>query len=110
MITITQAAAVQIRKSAEVNQAKDMYFRIVVRLEDNGSYEYGLGFDEKAPDDVHLTSEGIDILISDNCKEMLMGAVLDFVEISPGENQFIFKNPNDPKHTSKIKQDKKDDN
>jgi iron-sulfur cluster assembly protein len=29
---------------------------------------------------------------------MFMGAVLDYVEINPGEHRFIFTNPNDPSH------------
>jgi len=99
MITVTKSAAEHIRKSAESSQARGMFLRIAVRLGDGGAIEYGLGFDDKGAGDVHLTSEGVDILIADGAKELLMGAVLDYVEIKPGEHQFIFFNPNDPAHT-----------
>jgi iron-sulfur cluster assembly protein len=40
------------------------------------------------------------VLVSNSSKDLLAGATLDFVEISPGEHQFIFINPNDPAHSS----------
>ncbi len=100
MISVTKQAAAQIRKAAEQSDALNMFLRIAARKGQDGSIEYGMGFDEKNDEDVHLTSEGIDILISDSSKELLMGAVLDYVEINPGEFRFIFKNPNDPAHTT----------
>jgi iron-sulfur cluster assembly protein len=98
MITITPKAAEQIRKASEQTNAGTMYLRIAARREDSGSLEYGMGFDDKKDEDLHLTSEGIDVVISNSIKELLMGAVLDYVEINPGDHQFIFKNPNDPAH------------
>jgi iron-sulfur cluster assembly protein len=44
------------------------------------------------------TSEGIDVLISDSCKDLLRNATLDFAEISAGVHEFIFINPNDARH------------
>ena len=44
------------------------------------------------------TSAGIDVLISDSCKDLLRGATLDYVELEAGQHQFIFVNPNDPRH------------
>ncbi len=100
MITITPAAAAQIRKSAESTKSQNMFLRIAARRDEDGSIHYGMGFDERGENDMHVNSEGIDVLISDANKEFLMGAVLDFVEINPGENQFIFINPNDPAHSA----------
>lgn len=99
MISITPQAAEQIRKSAEQSSALGLSLRIAVRLDDSGAIEYGMGFDEKADDDLQVMSEGVDILISPGSKELLVGATLDYVEINPGEFQFIFINPNDPTHT-----------
>ncbi len=45
-----------------------------------------------------MSSEGIQVLVSPGCVELLTGATLDFVEINPGEPRFIFINPNDPSH------------
>ena len=98
MISITKQAAAQIRKAAEQSDAVNMFLRIAARREEDGSIGYGMGFDKRSDKDAYLTSEGIDILISNASKELLMGAVLDYVEINPGEFRFIFKNPNDPAH------------
>jgi iron-sulfur cluster assembly protein len=58
-----------------------------------------MGFDDMGAQDQIYTSEGIDVLIADPCRELLRGATLDFVEINPGQPEFIFTNPNDPRHT-----------
>lgn len=98
MITITPEAAAQIRKSSETTDADDLYLRIAARREADGSIEYGMGFDDMGTQDQLYTSAGIDVLISDACKDLLRGATLDYVEIEPGQRQFIFINPNDPRH------------
>lgn len=98
MIKITPEAAAQVRKSAETSNAQNMALRIAVRREPDGSFVYGMGFDDAGTDDARFTSEGIDVLISNNMKDLINGATLDFVEINPGERQFIFINPNDPAH------------
>ena len=95
MITITQEAAAQIRKSAEQTNTQGMYLRLAVSQNEDGSLQYGLGFDDKGDNDTCVVAEGINILVSSSSQELLAGATLDFVEISPGEHQFIFINPND---------------
>lgn len=100
MITITPEAAKQILHSAEATNSKSMHLRIAVRHEEDGTFVYGMGFDEMGEDDVLLASEGVNVLVSNASKDFLMGATLDFVEISPGEHQFIFINPNDPAHAA----------
>ena len=99
MINVTPAAAAQIRKAAEESSSQGQCLRLAARLESDGSIEYGMGFDERGEDDIHVVSEGIDILYSPAAKELFAGATLDFVEINPGEHRFIFINPNDPSHT-----------
>lgn len=100
MIKITPEAANQVRRSAEHNKTETMYLRVAVRREDDGSFVYGMGFDEQGEDDSHFVSEGIDVLVSNANKPLLEGATIDFVEINPGERQFIFINPNDPAHNA----------
>jgi iron-sulfur cluster assembly protein len=77
-----------------------MSLRIAARREEDGSFVYGMGFDDEGADDTRFVAEGIDVLVSNSSKDLLAGATLDFVEISPGEHQFIFINPNDPAHSS----------
>lgn len=98
MITITPEAAAQIRTASETTEADDMYLRIAARREADGSIEYGMGFDDMGSQDQLYTSAGVDVLISDSCKDLLRGATLDYVEIESGQHQFIFINPNDPRH------------
>jgi len=107
MIKITPEAAKQIRHSAELSDSRNLHLRIAVRREEDGSFVYGMGFDEMHDDDALLASEGINVIVSDAAKDFLIGATLDFVEINPGESQFIFINPNDPAHR-KQEEPKKD--
>ena len=98
MIIITPEAAKQIRYSAEATESKDLYLRIAVRRGEDGTYLYGMGFDEMSDDDALLASEGVSVLVANSVKDFLMGARLDYVDINPGERQFILSNPNDPAH------------
>lgn len=99
MITITPQAAEQILKSAlQQPDQKEINLRLAARLDDKGTIEYGMGFDEKAADDTQVVAGTITVLVSPGCVELLTGATLDYVDINPGEPRFIFINPNDPSH------------
>lgn len=98
MITITPRAAEQIRKSAAETQSQQLSLRIAVRREEDGSFDYGLGFDERKDGDTEMVSEGIGIVVSETSKDFLIGAVVDYVELNEDEHRFIVLNPNDPAH------------
>lgn len=98
MINITREAAAQILASAQHAGGGEFYLRLAARLDGKGVIEYGMGLDDKAEGDLLAVSHGISVLVSPGCAELLTGATLDFVEIDPGEKQFIFINPNDPSH------------
>lgn len=98
MITITARAAEQIRKSADQTQSQQLHLRIAVRRDDDGSYDYGLGFDERKDSDSEFVSEGIGVVVAETIKDFLIGTVIDYVELNPGEHRFIVINPNDPAH------------
>lgn len=100
MIKITPEAAAQVRRSAEQSNAQNMSLRIAVRRDTDGAFVYGMGFDDEGADDTRFTSEGISVLVANASKDLITGATLDFVEINPGEHQFIFINPNDPAHSA----------
>ena len=55
-----------------------------------------MGFDEIARDDVLVNARGVDVVLRNDDKELLNGMTLDYVELEPGDFQFIFLNPNDP--------------
>lgn len=99
MMTITPEAAEQIRKAAEQGGTQGMSLRVAARRTDDGQVEYMLGFDDLGDEDLEYTLAGIHVLISEFSKDLLHGVTLDFVELEPGDRQFIFIPPdkNKPK-------------
>lgn len=100
MITITPPAAEQIVKSAQQAGPGNVCLRLAAHLDDKGAIAYGMGFDDRAEGDTQVASGDINVLVAPGCIELLTGATLDYVEINPGEQRFIFINPNDPSHKS----------
>lgn len=92
MFQITVAAAAQIRSAAEV-QDDEPTLRVAAKIEDDGALVYGMGFDEERENDTVIECEGVTLLISPRSLEFLDEATLDFVELHPGEFQFVFLNP-----------------
>lgn len=96
MITVTAAAAEQIRQAAAQGNMEGLAMRIAARRNPDGSIHYGMGFDENsAENDVLISSAGIEIVVSETTQVLVDGMTLDYVEIEPGSFQFIFMNPND---------------
>lgn len=98
MITLTPAAAAQIKLSADQGKAEGMPLRIAASRNDDDSIHYGMGFDDSKEDDVTVTTEDIEIVISTSSVELLKDTTIDFVELEPEKFQFIFMNPNDPNY------------
>jgi iron-sulfur cluster assembly protein len=96
MIKVTEEAAKQIKLSAKQGKAEGMPLRIAATRNEDDSIHYGMGFDDSKDDDISVTSEDIEIVVSPVSAELLKDTVLDFVELEPGKHQFIFMNPNDP--------------
>jgi iron-sulfur cluster assembly protein len=96
MFRITPAAADQIRKAAEQGGTEGMPLRLAVRENADGSFNYKMGFDEPAENDLRIVSEGIEVVMDPGDQEKLDECVLDFVELEPGNWHFIFLNPADP--------------
>ena len=100
MITITPAAAKQIITSASQGDMDGLSMRIAANRNPDGSIHYGMGFDDNQHEgDLHITTEGVNVVISEASKMLLEGTTLDYVELEPGEFQFIFMNPNDANYT-----------
>lgn len=97
MFTVTPTAAEQILRAAEaMDEGGDapVMLRVAAKIED-GEIIYGMGFDEERENDHVVLSEGVTLLIAPRSRELLLGSTLDFVELRPGEFQFIFVNPNE---------------
>jgi iron-sulfur cluster assembly protein len=98
MISVTPAAAEQIRESARQGKLEGMPLRIAVTRLENGSFHYGLGFDDNShEDDKTFQSEGIEIVVAPPSMDMLNGTVIDYVDLE-GKMEIVFINPNDPEH------------
>jgi iron-sulfur cluster assembly protein len=93
MIKITDAAAAQIRVAANNPDVFDMVLRVAAYQEDDGSVNYGMGFDQEREADEQLICNGIQILIAASSTPYLQGVTLDFVEMKPGDMRFIFIPP-----------------
>ena len=100
MITVSKAAADQILESAKQGQAEGLGLRIAAQKKNDGSIEYVMGFaDRDMDDDIFFESEGIKLIVSASCYELLKNTEIDFVKLDDHEEmQFIFKNPNDPNY------------
>lgn len=95
MFTVTPLAAQQILAASQQHGIAEPNLRIAARRSMDGSIEYGLGFDDLSEEDTQIDTEGLKLLINPSSEPLLKGATLDYVELSPGEFQFIFINPND---------------
>jgi len=96
MVTVTPAAAEQIRLSAEQGNMENLPLRVAVTRLQNGAFHYAMGFDDQHHEgDKTFQSEGIDIVVAPPSLDLLTGTVIDYVDLE-GKKEIIFVNPNDP--------------
>jgi iron-sulfur cluster assembly protein len=95
MFRMTGQAADQVRKAAQQSGAGGMALRLAAHQQPGGAIDYRMGFDEASDEDIRFTSEGVEVLMTPEDAALLNEAVMDFVEMQPGEFQFIFLNPRD---------------
>lgn len=93
MIKITDAAATQIRIANNNPDVFEMILRVAAYQEEDGSVNYGMGFDIEREADEHVIVNGIQLLIAPQSTPYLQGVTLDFVELNPGDMRFIFIPP-----------------
>lgn len=98
MLTVTKAAAREIKRSAQQADMEELALRIAAQREEDGGISYRMGFDEFGLSDMVVSSGGVDVVVGQSDKELLNGVTLDYVELSEGRFEFIFMNPNDPHH------------
>ncbi len=96
MFRITPAAAEQIRKAAKQGGTEGMALRLAVSEKADGSFDYRMGFDEATDSDLRVITEGVEVVMDPAYEKYLDECTLDFVELNPGDWQFIFLNPADP--------------
>ncbi|MGE0357425.1 MAG: HesB/IscA family protein [Burkholderiales bacterium] len=90
MITLTKAAAERIRQSAADAGIEPPVLRVAAKVAEDGSLDFGMGFDLTRPGDETVDVEGIVIVVAEPSRELVEGTRIDFVEMAPGEFRFIF--------------------
>jgi len=100
MITVSKVAAEKIQESAKQGNTEGMSLRIAAKKKDDGSIDYVMGFEDRdMDDDIFFESEGVKLVVSAACYELVKNTEIDFVKLDDqDEMQFIFKNPNDPNY------------
>ena len=93
MIKIPDTAAEQIRRANSNPDVYEMILRVAAYQDEDGSVNYGMGFDIERADDEHIIVNGIQLLIAPQSTPYLQGVTLDFVEFTPGDMRFIFIPP-----------------
>jgi iron-sulfur cluster assembly protein len=63
---------------------------VAAKRERDGSITFGMGFDEPREGDMPLQVQGVNVVIAPPSQPMLDDIVLDFVELEPGQFNFIF--------------------
>lgn len=96
MFSLTSAAAKQIQQAAEASGANELALRVAAKKDAEGASQYGMGFDDPSEEDMKLNLQGIAVVINGESQELLFDTVLDFVEINPGEFNFIFVEASHP--------------
>jgi len=91
MIEITTTAAERIKAALRETSGEGLSLRVAARRNPDGRIEYGMGMDERRDQDEEVvTDAGITVLVSPPSLEALSDAVIDFVEIEPGDHRFVF--------------------
>lgn len=90
MFSITNNAAKQIQQAAAASGAQQLALRVAAKIDADGTLQYGMGFDEPAEEDLKLDLEGVAVVLGNQSQQLLFDTVLDFVELNPGEFNFIF--------------------
>lgn len=96
MFRLTESAARQVLQAARQAGTEGMALRLAAHREPDGAIDYLMGFDEVKDDDISFTSAGVEIVLAPEYVPLLDAAVMDFVTLHGGEQQFIFLNPKDP--------------
>ena len=99
MFKVTQAAAIQVKVAARQGGTDGMPLRLAAQQKADGSIDYLMGFDEVTEEDIRVTSEGVEIVMAPEYVPLLDEALMDYVELEPGEHQFIFINPKDANYS-----------
>ncbi len=95
MFSLTKTAAEQIIASAEQSGMERLSLRIAAKKLANGTFEYGMGFDDATEEDLVLRCNGVEVIMAPEFEPLLNSTTVDFVTLDTGEQSFVFVNPLD---------------
>lgn len=98
MFKLTTAAAAQVLVAAKQGGTEGLSLRLAAQRRPDGAIDYRMGFDEATEDDIRMSCEGIDVVMTPEQVPLLDQATMDYVELEPGQFHFIFLNPKDPNY------------
>ncbi|WLR50446.1 iron-sulfur cluster assembly accessory protein [Bacillus tianshenii] len=94
MLTITDAAAHQIKEMMEAEEKESLMLRVGVKGGGCSGLSYGMGFDEEAGDsDTTFEQHDIKVVVNKDDAKILEGVVIDFKQNMMGGG-FTIDNPN----------------
>ena len=98
MIKVSDAAAKQIAISVEQMGENKMPLRVAIKVNEDGSFHYNMGFDDRNLDgDKTFEEKHIPFVVDAASIALITGMTLDYVEID-GKHEIVFLNPNDPNY------------
>ena len=93
-LNFTAAAAAKVRELIQDEGNDALALRVYIQGGGCSGFQYGFEFDEnRAEDDLAVTTEGVTLLVDPLSLQYLMGAEVDYSE-GLGGAQFVIRNPN----------------
>lgn len=96
MIKVSDSAAKQVHISLEQMGTEVTPLRIAIKVQEDGSFHYNMGFDDnKHEGDKTFVEKDINFVVDAASLPLIGGMTMDYVEIE-GKQEIVFLNPNDP--------------
>jgi len=93
-LVFTEAAAQKVGQLIDDEGNPDLKLRVYISGGGCSGFQYGFTFDENSnEDDIHVTREGVTLLVDPLSFQYLMGAEVDYTENLQGA-RFVIRNPN----------------
>lgn len=97
MIKVSDAAAKQVQISLQQLGEVEVPLRIAVKVREDGSFHYNMGFDSNVhAGDKTFDEKRITFVVDAATMPLIAGMEMDYVELEKDNYQIVFLNPNDP--------------
>ena len=98
MIKVSDNAAKQVMISLEQMGADVLPLRLAIKVQEDGSFHYNMGFDDHKHDgDKSFVEKDISFVVDAATLPLIGGMTMEYVEID-GKQEIVFLNPNDPNY------------